>query len=147
MSCGEATTPARCAAPPAPAMNAMIPRANASLLSIPQSATGVRCALNTFFSYSTPKESRISNAPLHHFQVACRSHHYSYFHLVYNDMFGYSKNMSARSLRALAQHCCYLFIFTFPRTAAAAFPCRHTLRQPGRLKSDAATAESEKTGM
>jgi len=42
-------------------------------------------------------------------------------------MFGYSKKHERPVSPGARAHCCYLFIFTFPRTAAAAFPQAHSV--------------------
>ena len=56
-----AAIPGRCAAPPAPAMTMPTPRWRAPAI-YSMKYCGVRCALMTFFSYSTPKESSVSQA-------------------------------------------------------------------------------------
>ena len=53
-----ATTPARCAAPPAPAMIAFMPRP-AALFAHSATSSGVRCADSAFASYGTPNSSSV----------------------------------------------------------------------------------------
>ena len=57
----EATMPGRCAAPPAPAMITPIPRSLA-VLAYSHSRSGVRWALTTRFSKSTPNASSVAAA-------------------------------------------------------------------------------------
>ena len=57
-----ATTPGRCAAPPAPAISTSIPRCSA-VCDHSSTASGVRCAESTRTSCSTPKSRRMSTAP------------------------------------------------------------------------------------
>ncbi len=49
-------------------------------------------------------------------------------------MFGYSKKHERPVSPGARAHCCYLFIFTFPRTAAAAFPQAHSVSRYVRYK-------------
>ena len=57
----DATTPGRCAAPPAPAMMTLRPRSSAPAAHS-RSASGVRCAESTRTSKGTAKDSRVSAA-------------------------------------------------------------------------------------
>jgi membrane protease YdiL (CAAX protease family) len=57
----DAITPARCAAPPAPAMKTSTPRPSADSI-YSRSASGVRCALSTRTSQDTPNPSRVLTA-------------------------------------------------------------------------------------
>ena len=57
----DATMPGRCAAPPAPAMMTPMPRLRA-VLAYSHSRSGVRWALTTRFSNSTPNASSVATA-------------------------------------------------------------------------------------
>jgi hypothetical protein len=70
----RAIAPARCAAPPAPAMITWRPRRRAPRAHC-RAASGVRWAERTAISLATPNSSRMRGRLLHHRAVGLASHH------------------------------------------------------------------------